>query len=82
MMVLAWDDLALMYFADIDAMSKDLCALEIVPLQIRQFRLIYPSSQDVERVRKTLDRESQRFGAGVVMRSAGRLALSWQRDAN
>lgn len=71
------DDLPLMYFADIDPVSGELVALEIVPLQIRQFRLARPSREDSDWVRQTLDRESQKFGAGIVQRSDGRLALTW-----
>jgi poly-gamma-glutamate synthesis protein (capsule biosynthesis protein) len=74
------DDLALMYFADIDLVSRDIAAVEIVPLQICNFQLIHPSSRDVDWVRDTLDRESRRFGTGVVSRSAERLGLSWAED--
>ena len=71
------DDLALMYFADVDPKSGDVAALAVVPLQIRQFRLVRPSSQDVDWVQRTLDHESRRFGAGVIPSSEGRLVLSW-----
>jgi poly-gamma-glutamate synthesis protein (capsule biosynthesis protein) len=74
------DDLALMYFCDIDLVSGDIAALEIVPLQIRKFQLINPSSRDVDWMRDTLDRESRRFGSAVVSRSVGRLALSWPKQ--
>jgi poly-gamma-glutamate synthesis protein (capsule biosynthesis protein) len=67
----------MMYFADVDAVSGDLAALEMVPLQIRQFRLIRASGRDVDWLRDTLDRESRGFGSAVVPGSAGRLALSW-----
>src|SRR5713101_4093040 len=69
-------DLALMYFAGVDATSAHVVSLEIVPLQIRNFRLARPSSQDVEWLQQTLDRESRRFGARVVLDVAGRLILS------
>lgn len=71
------DDLALMYFADIEATSGTLAALKIVPLQIRKFQLVRPSRQDVCWIQQTLDRESRRFGAGVALSPQGRLALSW-----
>jgi poly-gamma-glutamate capsule biosynthesis protein CapA/YwtB (metallophosphatase superfamily) len=71
------DDLSLMYVADISVASADLAALEIVPLQIRQFRLIRPSSQDIDWLRQMLDRESEKFGAHVALTSDARLALSW-----
>ena len=66
-----------MYLADIDAASRALVDLELVPLQIRQFHLVWPSAADIDWVRKTLDRESRRFGARVTA-FAGRLALTWK----
>lgn len=74
------DDLGLMYFADISSSSMDLEALEIIPLQIRQFRLIRPTIPDVDWVRQMLDLESQRFGTRVATSDA-RLALSWPSSA-
>ena len=71
------DDLGLMYFADFSPSSTDLAALEIVPLQIRQFRLVRPSIQDIDWVQRMLDLESQRFGTRVALTSDTRLALSW-----
>jgi poly-gamma-glutamate synthesis protein (capsule biosynthesis protein) len=71
------DDLPLMYFADFDPASGDLVALEIVPLQIRRFRLVRPSCRDIHWVRQTLDRESEKFGASVALVHNERLALFW-----
>ncbi len=70
-------DLTLMYFADIHPMSKDLIALELVPLQTRQFRLTQPSSKDVAWLRETLDRESQKFETRVALTWDGTFAISW-----
>ncbi len=70
-------DLALMYFADIDLLTGDLSAVEMVPLQIRQFRLLRPSQEEVDWVRQRLARESRRFGADISLKAPGRLALSW-----
>ena len=70
-------DLALMYFADIEPASRDLAAVEIVPLQIRNFSLVRPSGPDIDWVRQTLERESREFGTSVAVISPGRLALSW-----
>jgi len=74
------DDLGLMYFADISSSSMDLEALEIIPLQIRQFRLTRPTIPDVDWVRQMLDLESRRFGTRVATSDA-RLALSWPSSA-
>jgi hypothetical protein len=71
------DDLALMYFADIDRRSRELVGLAIVPLQIRQFRLMRASPQDVAWLQRTLDRDCQTYATRVALAPEGRLALSW-----
>jgi poly-gamma-glutamate capsule biosynthesis protein CapA/YwtB (metallophosphatase superfamily) len=67
-------DLALMYFASVDA-AGDVAGLDIVPLQIRNFRLAWPARQDVEWLQQRLDRESRKLGTRVMLNAAGRLAL-------
>jgi len=69
-------DLVLMYFADIDSVSGDLTAAELVPLQIKRFQLVAASDEDVAWIRQTLDRESRPLGTRVTQASSGRLALS------
>jgi poly-gamma-glutamate capsule biosynthesis protein CapA/YwtB (metallophosphatase superfamily) len=69
-------DLALMYFADVDAANADLVSLEIVPLQIRNFQFVQPTRPDVEWLQQTLDRECARFGARVVLTAAGGLVVT------
>lgn len=70
-------DLALMYFADIEAASGNLTALEMVPLRVKQFRLVRPSGADVEFLRQMLVRES----VGVTVTPiAGCLSASWQTE--
>jgi poly-gamma-glutamate synthesis protein (capsule biosynthesis protein) len=70
-------DLVLMYFADIDAESGMLVAAELVPLQMKRFRLVLPSASDAAWIAQRLHRESSRFGTRVTEASPGRLALSW-----
>ncbi|MGZ5900269.1 MAG: CapA family protein, partial [Reyranella sp.] len=41
-------DLALMYIGDFDPQSGALAALDLVPLQVRQFRLARPLGDDAE----------------------------------
>jgi len=67
------DDLALMYFADLDPKSGSLCALSLVPLQIQKLRLTIPSQSDVEWIKQALDRESRPFGTRIMLASEGRL---------
>jgi poly-gamma-glutamate capsule biosynthesis protein CapA/YwtB (metallophosphatase superfamily) len=69
-------DLALMYFADIEPKTGNLAALEIVPLQIRNFRLNRPSRQDIEWIQQMLERESLQFKTGIVLARGGRIVFS------
>ena len=71
------DDLVLMYFADIQP-AGTLAALDIVPLQIRKFRLVRPSAEDIDWMQQTMNREGGKFGAAVAPGADGRLALSWK----
>jgi len=71
------DDLPLMYFADVDPVSHDLVALDMVPLQIRRFQLGHASRADADWLARTLDRESRPLGVRVDLDPDGRLALSW-----
>jgi poly-gamma-glutamate capsule biosynthesis protein CapA/YwtB (metallophosphatase superfamily) len=69
-------DLALMYFAGIEPTTGNLVALEIIPLQIRNFQLSHPPRQDIEWLHQTLQRESLRLGSGMVLDSDGSIVLS------
>jgi poly-gamma-glutamate capsule biosynthesis protein CapA/YwtB (metallophosphatase superfamily) len=73
-------DLALMYFADVEAATGNLAAFEAVPLQIRNFKLNRPSRQDIEWMQRTLNRESLRFGTGIELNPGGRDVLSCSTD--
>lgn len=70
-------DLVLMYFAEVQAGTGFLRALEMTPLQIRRFSLSQPSATDVDWLQRKLDHESRKLGARVSPTSGGRLALSW-----
>ena len=69
------DDLALMYFADLDPTSGSLHALKLVPLQIKNFRLSNPSWRDIEWIQQTLDGRCQQFGTRVVLDSERQLVV-------
>jgi poly-gamma-glutamate synthesis protein (capsule biosynthesis protein) len=71
------DDLTMMYFPTLDAASGELMELEMVPLQIRKFRLQHPSSSDAQWLFGTMDRECRRLG-GRLMKRDGRVLLDWQ----
>nr|WP_274542269.1 CapA family protein [Bradyrhizobium algeriense] len=75
------DDLALMYFADLERTSGSLRALNLVPLRIRNFRLSYPSRQDMEWLQQTLDRQCQRFRTRVMFDSDRQLVVTHSTPA-
>jgi poly-gamma-glutamate synthesis protein (capsule biosynthesis protein) len=58
-------DLALMYFADVDAGTGRLVRLRLEPMQVRRFRLNRASRPDAAWLRDTLARESRRFEVRV-----------------
>jgi len=70
------DDLALMYFVDLDPTSGSLLALTLVPLQIRKFRLTIPSREDVAWIQGALDRECWQFGTQVKLDPEGQLLVA------
>jgi poly-gamma-glutamate synthesis protein (capsule biosynthesis protein) len=69
------DDLALMYFADLDPASGSLHALKLIPLQIKNFRLCIPTSRDIEWVQQTLDGRCQPYGTRVIVDSERQLVV-------
>lgn len=69
-------DLALMYFVIMDMVTGKLVGLNIVPLQIKHFRLSYAQSHDVNWLQKVLNMESQSLNAKFEFADNHRLALS------
>jgi hypothetical protein len=53
--------------------------LEMVPHQIRKFRLNQASKQDAAWLKNTLHREGQKFNTRVDINKDGVLALRWRR---
>jgi poly-gamma-glutamate capsule biosynthesis protein CapA/YwtB (metallophosphatase superfamily) len=70
------DDLALMYFADVDTVTKDVARLELGPLQIRRFQLVHCSEGDARWLQTVLDRESSKYFTRVIQTSERRLCAS------
>lgn len=58
-------DLVLMYFVKFDTRKGVLVSLEIVPLQLKKFRLNKISTQDNKWVKDRLERECKRFGIKI-----------------
>jgi poly-gamma-glutamate synthesis protein (capsule biosynthesis protein) len=74
------DDLVLMYFAQVNPTTGKLHSLEMVPLQIRNFRLNRPSRQDAVWLANTLKREGGRFDTGVDLQPDNSLILELSSD--
>ncbi|MDJ0534834.1 MAG: CapA family protein [Xenococcaceae cyanobacterium MO_207.B15] len=59
------DDLGLMYFATLDSSTGELFNLQMIPTQIKRFRLQGASTSDILWLREILNREGERFGTQV-----------------
>jgi poly-gamma-glutamate synthesis protein (capsule biosynthesis protein) len=59
------DDLGLMYFATLDSSTGELVNLQMVPTQIKRFRVQGASTVDLLWLRELLNREGKRFGTQV-----------------
>ncbi|PTR13501.1 poly-gamma-glutamate synthesis protein (capsule biosynthesis protein) [Nitrosospira sp. Nsp2] len=70
-------DLTVMYFVRVDASKGTLVSLEIIPLQMKRFRLNHASADDALWLQKVLDREGKRFGNRVEASDDNGLMLQW-----
>jgi poly-gamma-glutamate synthesis protein (capsule biosynthesis protein) len=73
-------DLSLMYLVSLTRTTGALVSLDIVPLQVRRFRLIHAPEADIDWLQQTLDRESGRFDTHVIRSGGGRLSLRMERE--
>ncbi len=71
-------DLSLMYFATLDPFTGRLVELQMVPTQIRRFRINRASKVDTLWLKDTLTREGAKFGTRVKLSEDNRLILQWQ----
>jgi len=67
-------ELVLGYVLDIDAETKTLSLLEMLPFRLRKFRLNNASAEEAEWLRARMDRECRKFGRSVSLAN-GRLVL-------
>lgn len=58
-------DLCLMYFASMETSTQRLLSLDMIPMQIKRFRVNCASVQDALWLEEALDREGRKFGCGV-----------------
>ncbi len=69
------DDLTLMYFLTLEPDSGRLVRLTMTPMQIRRFRLQYPTEQDRRWLQRTMERECGRLGARLTRSENGDFEL-------
>jgi poly-gamma-glutamate synthesis protein (capsule biosynthesis protein) len=69
------DDLTLMYFPTVDALSGRLVDLSMTPMQIRRFRANRASFEGAGWLRDTLNHESRTFDVQVELRKDQRLEV-------
>jgi len=69
-------DLVLMYIPRLNRETADLVRLDMIPLQIRKFRLNRASRSDAEWLRETLNREGRPFGTSIDISADGALTLT------
>ncbi len=70
------DDLTVMYFPAVDALTGRLVELQLTPMQIKHFRVNRASPEDAGWIMDTINRESRKFGFRVELSEHHRLELS------
>jgi len=70
-------DLSLLYFVTLDLLSGQLIRFDMIPMQIRQFRLNRASDKDTRWLAATLTREGQPLGTRVIETQGHQLTLDW-----
>lgn len=68
-------DLVLMYLVTMQPSSGKLVRFEMVPFQIKRFRLNRVSNEDARWLERTMNRECARFGGGVELSDTDHLEL-------
>ena len=70
-------DLGLMYLPTLDAENGRLARLELVPTQMRRFRVQRAGSADSSALCAVLKREGRQFGTRAKLRPDGRIEVLW-----
>ncbi|HJV60928.1 MAG TPA: CapA family protein [Albitalea sp.] len=71
-------DLVCLYGATVERAGGRLLGLEIVPLQLRRFRLTQPDDDERQWLLSRLDAECRRLGTRIEPDAQGRWQLRWQ----
>ena len=72
------NDLALMYFIELNSQTADLVSARLVPMRMRRFRLAHASPGDAEWLCNLLNKLSAPFGSGVQLEKDNILKLDWR----
>lgn len=72
------NDLALMYFIELNSQTADLVSARLVPMRMRRFRLAHASPGDAEWLWNLLNKLSAPFGSGVRLEKDNILKLDWR----
>lgn len=70
-------ELGALYLPTIDPSDGTLTRFELLPTEMKQFRLTHPSREDVQWLADVLDKESAELGTRVSVNDAGRMELTW-----
>lgn len=71
-------DLAIMYFPTVDCETGNLVSLNLVPLQIKNFRLCHVDKEDVLWLLNMFNREGREFGTQMRLHPDNFLELQWR----
>lgn len=69
-------DLGLMYFASLNPNSGQLCCLQMVPTQIKHFKVNNAQQGDAQWLSRRLNRECEKFGCAIELNDSF-LELKW-----
>jgi len=72
------DDLSLMYFAGVDALTGKLVYLQMIPTQVKRFKVNHATGTNALWLRETLNREGEEFNTSVEMKKDHALLLKWK----
>jgi poly-gamma-glutamate capsule biosynthesis protein CapA/YwtB (metallophosphatase superfamily) len=71
------DDLGLMYLLGMEPTTGELIELDMIPTQIKRFRINRASQSDLMWLRDRLDRECQKLGTRLELSNHNHLSLKW-----
>ena len=71
------DDLSLMYFVTLNALTGELVRFQLVPTQIKQFRVNHATHTDTKWLADLLNREGQKLNTQVKLNDDKTMSVHW-----